>query len=149
MEVNNKMKHTIKVAWAKGFSQFLALAGAILLVFVLFKFDAIMAQIVRIINILMPIIMGIVLAYLINPMVEFYDRKLSNSLGKAIEKKCGKRPSMRGLSILISLAIIIAIIVVLIMMAVIAMSRKALRWRRISGMNQRSPNGWFSSSSLC
>ena len=35
------------------------------------------------------------------------------------------------------------------MMAVIAMSRKALRWRRISGMNQRSPNGWFSSSSLC
>ena len=31
MEVNNKMKHTIKVAWAKGFSQFLALAGAILL----------------------------------------------------------------------------------------------------------------------
>ena len=45
MEVNNKMKHTIKVAWAKGFSQFLALAGAILLVFVLFKFDAIMAQI--------------------------------------------------------------------------------------------------------
>ena len=41
MEVNNKMKHTIKVAWAKGFSQFLALAGAILLVFVLFKFDAI------------------------------------------------------------------------------------------------------------
>lgn len=96
----------------------LALAGAILLVFVLFKFDAIMAQIMRIINILMPIIMGIVLAYLINPMVEFYDRKLSNSLGKAIEKKCGKRPSMRGLSILISLAIIIAIIVVLIMMVV-------------------------------
>ena len=44
MEVNNKMKHTIKVAWAKGFSQFLALAGAILLVFVLFKFDAIMAN---------------------------------------------------------------------------------------------------------
>ena len=118
MEVNNKMKHTIKVAWAKGFSQFLALAGAILLVFVLFKFDAIMAQIMRIINILMPIIMGIVLAYLINPMVEFYDRKLSNSLGKAIEKKCGKRPSMRGLSILISLVIIIAIIVVLIMMVV-------------------------------
>ena len=118
MEVNNKMKHTIKVAWAKGFSQFLALAGAILLVFVLFKFDAIMAQIMRIINILMPIIMGIVLAYLINPMVEFYDRKLSNSLGKAIEKKCGKGPSMRGLSILISLAIIIAIIVVLIMMVV-------------------------------
>ena len=118
MEENNKMKHTIKVAWAKGFSQFLALAGAILLVFVLFKFDAIMAQIVRIINILMPIIMGIVLAYLVNPMVEFYDRKLSNSLGKAIEKKRGKRPSMRGLSILISLVIIVAIIVVLIMMVV-------------------------------
>ena len=97
MEPNNKMKHTIKVAWTKGFSQFLALAGAILLVFVLFKFDAIMAQILRIINILMPIIMGIVLAYLVNPMVEFYDRKLSDSLGKAIEKKRGKTPSMRGL----------------------------------------------------
>ena len=81
MEVNNKMKHTRKVAWAKGFSQFLALAGAILLVFVLFKFDAIMAQIVRIINILMPIIMGIVLAYLIEGLFpHFFSMALPSEL---------------------------------------------------------------------
>lgn len=118
MEQNNRMKHTIKAAWAKGFSNFLALAGAILLVFVLFEFDSIMAQVTRICNILMPIIMGIALAYLINPVVEFYERKLDATLGKAIEKKKGKKPSMRGLSILISVVIIIAIIVFLIMMVV-------------------------------
>lgn len=118
MEQNNRMKHTIKAAWAKGFSNFLALAGAILLVFVLFKFDSIMAQVMRICDILMPIIMGIALAYLINPVVEFYERKLDATLGKAIEKKKGKKPSMRGLSILISVVIIIAIIVFLIMMVV-------------------------------
>lgn len=118
MEQNNRMKHTIKAAWAKGFSNFLALAGAILLVFVLFRFDSIMAQVMRVCNILMPIIMGIALAYLINPVVEFYERKLDATLGKAIEKKRGKKPSMRGLSILISVIIIIAIIVILIMMVV-------------------------------
>lgn len=118
MEQNNRMKHTIKAAWAKGFSNFLALAGAILLVFVLFRFDSIMDQVMHICNILMPIIMGIALAYLINPVVEFYERKLDATLGKAIEKKRGKKPSMRGLSILISVIIIIAIIVILIMMVV-------------------------------
>lgn len=118
MEQNNRMKHTIKAAWAKGFSNFLALAGAILLVFVLFEFDSIMAQVMRICDILMPIIMGIALAYLINPVVEFYERKLDATLGAAIEKKKGKKPSMRGLSILISVVIIIAIIVFLIMMVV-------------------------------
>lgn len=118
MEQNNRMKHTIKAAWAKGFSNFLALAGAILLVFVLFRFDSIMAQVMRVCNILMPIIMGVALAYLINPVVEFYEKKLDATLGKAIEKKRGKKPSMRGLSILISVIIIIAIIVILIMMVV-------------------------------
>lgn len=120
MEPNNRMKHTIKAAWAKGFSNFLALAGAILLVFVLFRFDSIMAQVGHICNILMPIIMGVVLAYLINPMVEFYERKLDATLGKVIESKSKKhkKVSMRGLSILISIAIIVAVIVFLIMMVV-------------------------------
>lgn len=118
MEQDNRMKHTIKAAWAKGFSNFLALAGAILLVFVLFRFDSIMAQVMRICNILMPIIMGIALAYLINPVVEFYEKKLNATLGAAIEKKKGKKPSMRGLSVLISVSIIIAIIAFLIMLVV-------------------------------
>ena len=48
----------------------------------------------------------------------------------AIEKKCGKRPSMRGVSILISLAIIIAIIVVLIMMVVDVYKRQYLQKRQ-------------------
>ena len=120
MEPNDRMKRTIKNAWAKGFSQFLALAGAILLVFVLFKFDVIMGHIKYICNVLMPIIMGVVIAYLINPMVGFYERKLDNTLGRFVENKSKKhkKPSMRGLSVLISFVIVIAVIVFLIMMVV-------------------------------
>ena len=62
--------------------------------------------------------MGIVIAYLLNPVVEFYERHLDRSLGKFIEKKTKKKVSMRGLSIFISVIIVLAVIALLIMMVV-------------------------------
>ena len=85
----DKLKKTLKLAWSNGLSLFMAMAGAILLVFLLFRFDSILGQILRVCNILMPIIMGIVIAYLLNPVVEFYERHLDRSLGKFIEKTAG------------------------------------------------------------
>lgn len=114
----DKLKKTLKLAWSKGLSLFMAMAGAILLVFLLFRFDSILDQILRVCNILMPIIMGIVIAYLLNPVVEFYERHLDRSLGKFIEKKTKKKVSMRGLSIFISVIIVLAVIALLIMMVV-------------------------------
>lgn len=114
----DKLKKRLKLAWSKGLSLFMAMAGAILLVFLLFRFDSILDQILRVCNILMPIIMGIVIAYLLNPVVEFYERHLDRSLGKFIEKKTKKKVSMRGLSIFISVLIVLAVIALLIMMVV-------------------------------
>lgn len=114
----DKLKKTLKLAWSKGLSLFMAMAGAILLVFLLFRFDSILDQILRVCNILMPIIMGIVIAYLLNPVVEFYERHLDRSLGKFIEKNTKKKVSMRGLSIFISVIIVLAVIALLIMMVV-------------------------------
>ena len=114
----DKLKKGLKLAWSKGLSLFMAMAGAILLVFLLFRFDSILDQILRVCNILMPIIMGIVIAYLLNPVVEFYERHLDRSLGKFIEKKTKKKVSMRGLSIFISVIIVLAVIALLIMMVV-------------------------------
>lgn len=114
----DKLKKRLKLAWSKGLSLFMAMAGAILLVFLLFRFDSILDQILRVCNILMPIIMGIVIAYLLNPVVEFYERHLDRSLGKFIEKKTKKKVSMRGLSIFISVIIVLAVIALLIMMVV-------------------------------
>ena len=114
----DKLKKTLKLAWSKGLSLFMAMAGAILLVFLLFRFDSILDQILRVCNILMPIIMGIVIAYLLNPVVEFYEKHLDRSLGKFIEKKTKKKVSMRGLSIFISVIIVLAVIALLIMMVV-------------------------------
>ena len=92
----DKLKKRLKLAWSKGLSLFMAMAG----------------------DILMPIIMGIVIAYLLNPVVEFYERHLDRSLGKFIEKKTKKKVSMRGLSIFISVIIVLAVIALLIMMVV-------------------------------
>lgn len=114
----DKLKKRLKLAWSKGLSLFMAMAGAILLVFLLFRFDSILDQILRVCNILMPIIMGIVIAYLLNPVVEFYERHLDRSLGKFIEKKTKKKVSMRGMSIFISVIIVLAVIALLIMMVV-------------------------------
>ena len=70
------------------------------------------------VNAVASIIMGIVIAYLLNPVVEFYERHLDRSLGKFIEKKTKKKVSMRGLSIFISVIIVLAVIALLIMMVV-------------------------------
>lgn len=44
----DKLKKTLKLAWSKGLSLFMAMAGAILLVFLLFRFDSILDQILRV-----------------------------------------------------------------------------------------------------
>ena len=46
----DKLKKTLKLAWSKGLSLFMAMAGAILLVFLLFRFDSILDQILRVCN---------------------------------------------------------------------------------------------------
>lgn len=122
MEDNKKLKEYIKnSAYGKYFCQFLVIAASICLFFVLYRFDSINIAFNKVMNIMQPIIIGLVLAYLINPVVRYWEKKflkLFNRINR--NKKIIKKPGAvsRGLGITIALFMTVAIIVGLILIVV-------------------------------
>ncbi|MDY3918630.1 MAG: AI-2E family transporter [Candidatus Limivivens sp.] len=90
-----------------------AIALSILFFFLLFRFDSIKKDFGRLVNILMPFIYGGVIAYLLKPICNFWEKKLRLFFRKFWKK--GER--LAGpLSILISMVLGISVVVVLILL---------------------------------
>ena len=68
------------VAW--GLTIFGVMAAAILLFFTIYRWNYIMGFISTLVTILMPVIYGLVIAYLMNPIVKFFENKVFNKLLK-------------------------------------------------------------------
>ena len=58
----------------KGLTAFLVIAACVVFAFLVFKIDVIWGAVKRIIFVLNPVIFGLVIAYLVNPMVNFFDK---------------------------------------------------------------------------
>lgn len=104
-----KTHFSLKEAILKGVTELLVLISAILFFFIIYKFKTIMKVASTICAILMPIILGLVLAYLINPMVVFFERHMERLAAKKISSKKKKRISMRMPAIFLSLVILMLI----------------------------------------
>lgn len=101
-----------------GLVAFLVLAAAMLVYFLFAKIDTIKDGISNIIIILQPIIIGFIIAYLVNPTMMFFDKYLSRLfVDKFKLKKSGSRIS-RGFSIFFALLLFLLIITVLLWMVV-------------------------------
>ena len=86
-----------------GLATFFVVASGILVFFTFLRFDAIAAFFSNVINILQPIIIGLVLAYLLNPIVNFAEAHLLPLLRKYIQKEKSCKSLARSLSIVFSL----------------------------------------------
>ncbi len=73
------------VAW--GLTLFSVCAALILLFFTVYRWDLIFSFIGKLITILMPIIYGLAIAYLMNPVVKFLENKVFNKILKKRVKK--------------------------------------------------------------
>ena len=73
------------VAW--GLTIFGVMAAAILLFFTIYRWNYIMGFISTLVTILMPVIYGLVIAYLMNPIVKFFENKVFNKLLKRSKNK--------------------------------------------------------------
>ena len=62
------------VAW--GLTLFSVFAALILLFFVIYRWDYIVGWVITLFTILMPFIYGLVIAYLMNPIVIFFEKKV-------------------------------------------------------------------------
>lgn len=89
-----------------GLTAFLVIAASTLLGFVLINIKVLYAFLAKLINILMPLIVGLVMAYIMSPIVKLFENKVFNKMDKVVVK--------RNLSILCTLVIIIGILAALI-----------------------------------
>ena len=65
----------------KGLTAFLVIAACVLFAFLVFKIDVILKGVVTVLGVLKPVIFGLVIAYLVNPMVKFFDKYVSKVTG--------------------------------------------------------------------
>lgn len=73
----------------KGLTAFLVIAACVLFAFFVFKIDVIFKGVKTVFAVLNPVIFGLVIAYLVNPMVKFFDKyvsKVTRYKAKNIEK---------------------------------------------------------------
>lgn len=89
-----------------GITAFLVIAACILFAFCLMRVDTIFKFLGKLVKILMPLIYGLVLAYIMNPLVKLFESKVFN--------KITKETTRRNLSIFCSFIIIVGTLVALI-----------------------------------
>lgn len=101
-----------------GVTCFCVVAASILFYFGIFHMSILIHGISTILNILMPIIYGAVIAYLLNPVVNFLERKVIFSLLEKRKIKVSRKLStfIRYLVILVSLAVMGWVIYALVML---------------------------------
>lgn len=89
-----------------GLTAFFVIAAGILFSYIIYNMNNIFQFIKKLLDIMMPLIFGLVLAYIMHPIVNFFENKVFNKIEKDKTK--------RNLSILCTFVIIIGILVALI-----------------------------------
>jgi len=115
--MKNKIKDTNY--FKQGFMLFCALSATVLLSYVVYKSDYIFNFIVKIFNILSPIFIGLLFAYLLNPLVSFFERSLAKDISKELwNDKLEHKEFKRAFSIFLTY-LMVAIMLILIIIFVI------------------------------
>ncbi len=97
-----------------GMIAFFVLAGILLLFFLLFKINSIKNGFLSIIEILQPIILGIVVAYLVNPIMETIDKPFDTFFVKVCRFKKHGAKIARGLSVAIAIILFLGLIAAIV-----------------------------------
>lgn len=87
--MKEKIKGNNYVYW--GFTLFTVIAASILLFFIFLKADVIYSCIAKLISIISPILVGLLFAYLLNPLVKMIDKFIASKILKLLEKKVFKK----------------------------------------------------------
>ncbi len=108
----------VKQQFGKSIAVFLAAAACILLYFLLLRVDQVSGIAGKIISVSKPIIYGLAIAYLLNPIVKGVDRRLLPFLERKFPKMKKKQQLSRSVGIFISIVFLLAVIVALFNMMI-------------------------------
>lgn len=103
-----KEEYKKSIIW--GITAFFVVVASVIFFFLIFRLPEFGGLIGKIISILQPIIYGLIIAYLLTPIVNFWDRKLYQALDGTIEKEKYRKGLAKGLAIFIALLIGAAVI---------------------------------------
>lgn len=115
----NNMQETqfkLKTYFMKGFTYFLVIVACIVCYFAFLRIDDIAIFLKEVATILQPIIMGLVFAYLLNPMVMMIERNLIPILEKKIKNEKKVRSLARNTGVFTAILVTIAVVVLLLNM---------------------------------
>ncbi len=110
-------KSGMKKYASMGLTAFIVIACSILFFMLLYKMDKVVGSVKLILHILEPIVFGFIIAYLMYPMVKFFEKRLNAPLKKLFKKKERAVKVRKGLAIFLALVtwfIIISILVVMV-----------------------------------
>ena len=106
----------LKTYFMKGFTYFLVIVACIVCYFAFLRIDDIAKFLKEVATILQPVIMGLVFAYLLNPMVKMIERNLIPVLDEKIKNEKKVRSLARNIGVFTSILITLAVVVLLLNM---------------------------------
>ena len=112
-EVKKSKKRERFVNLPQAFTIMLVIGTGLLIFFALYRFDAITEIIGKIVNILAPIMYGLGIAYILNPIMVFWEKKAYDLLSKKKMNQEKAKKASRNLGIIISLLLACAVLFVL------------------------------------
>lgn len=107
----DKIKNNKYIAW--GVTAFLVSCSILLLFFIIYRINYIVSFLGTVLNIIMPFIYGLVIAYLLNPIINFFEKKVYKRLANKMIKGDGKRKFTRVMSLFTTTIIFVGFIVLL------------------------------------
>ena len=113
-----KANWNIKPYLAIGLIAFLVLTLSILFFFLIFRYHGLSQTIEKLTGILQPITIGVVFAYLINPIVNLEEKYLLKCFEKWMKKPEKAKKTARGVSIIGAIIFVIIIITILLSMVI-------------------------------
>ena len=102
----------LRQEFSRGMTMFLVIMACVVLYFALLRLDSITNAVSMVIDVLKPILYGMVIAYLLNPIVKQVDRILVPRLEKYMQKNRAKK-CFRGIGVILSLVFLFALITAL------------------------------------
>lgn len=124
MEENSKNKENRKANWnikpylAIGLTAFIVIIASISVFFLIYRYAGLAELWDKLLNILQPVTIGLILAYLVNPIVKFEEKYLLPFLKKRIKSQKRAEKSSRMISILGALVFVGFIIGILLQMVI-------------------------------
>lgn len=108
------VKHDTSDYIKMGITIFITFASCILFFFILFRFDTIVSIWRKLLNSGESIIVGLVLAYLLNPIMHFFERNMLKFLEKKVKEEKKRKKIARGVGVIGSVCVLIIFLALMI-----------------------------------